>query len=135
MVEEESYETTRMVAKHTEKENIEKVYSHTNPFIRNFIRRSIKGGSVSANRKSFETNKMDEICNVLKEFISLSDTESISRSIQRINETKTRVTISLPTEMDTTPAPSRATTLPNQTPKRARSSPTPSPADIGSYLL
>ncbi|ESP04105.1 hypothetical protein LOTGIDRAFT_171076 [Lottia gigantea] len=33
--------------------------------------------------------------------------------------------------MDTTPAPSRATTLPNQTPKRARSSPTPSPADIG----
>ncbi|ESO90868.1 hypothetical protein LOTGIDRAFT_163753 [Lottia gigantea] len=34
--------------------------------------------------------------------------------------------------MDTTPAPSRATTLPNQTPKRARSSPTPSPADIDS---
>ncbi|ESO90772.1 hypothetical protein LOTGIDRAFT_163654 [Lottia gigantea] len=33
--------------------------------------------------------------------------------------------------MDTTPAPSRATTLPNQTPKRARSSPTPSLADIG----
>ncbi|ESO92300.1 hypothetical protein LOTGIDRAFT_162602 [Lottia gigantea] len=31
--------------------------------------------------------------------------------------------------MDTTPAPSRATTLPNQTPKRARSS--ASPADIG----
>ncbi|ESO93894.1 hypothetical protein LOTGIDRAFT_153367 [Lottia gigantea] len=56
MVEEEWYETTRMVAKHTEKENIEKVYSHTNPFIRNFIRRSIKGGRVSANRKPFETN-------------------------------------------------------------------------------
>ncbi|ESO87476.1 hypothetical protein LOTGIDRAFT_166628 [Lottia gigantea] len=34
--------------------------------------------------------------------------------------------------MDTTPAPSRATMLPNQTPKRARSSPTPSPADIDS---
>ncbi|ESO90896.1 hypothetical protein LOTGIDRAFT_163784 [Lottia gigantea] len=33
--------------------------------------------------------------------------------------------------MDTTPAPSRATTLPYQTPKRARSSPTPCPADIG----
>ncbi|ESO85484.1 hypothetical protein LOTGIDRAFT_154974 [Lottia gigantea] len=55
----------------------------------------------------------------------------ISKVYQTINETKTRVTISLPTEMDTTPAPSRATTLPNQTPKRARSSPTPSPADIG----
>ncbi|ESO93443.1 hypothetical protein LOTGIDRAFT_175567 [Lottia gigantea] len=55
----------------------------------------------------------------------------ISKFYQTINETKTRVTISLPTEMDTTPAPSRATTLPNQTPKRARSSPTPSPADIG----
>ncbi|ESO92689.1 hypothetical protein LOTGIDRAFT_175670 [Lottia gigantea] len=54
----------------------------------------------------------------------------ISKFYQTINETKTRVTISLPTEMDTTPAPSRATTLPNQTPKRARSSPTPSPADI-----
>ncbi|ESO92301.1 hypothetical protein LOTGIDRAFT_162603 [Lottia gigantea] len=53
----------------------------------------------------------------------------ISKFYQTINETKTRVTISLPTEMDTTPAPSRATTLPNQTPKRARSSPTPSPAD------
>uniref|UniRef100_A0A1X7SHU7 SGNH hydrolase-type esterase domain-containing protein n=1 Tax=Amphimedon queenslandica TaxID=400682 RepID=A0A1X7SHU7_AMPQE len=34
--------------------------------------------------------------------------------------------------MDTTPAPSRATTLPNQTPKRARSSPSPCPADIDS---
>ncbi|ESO94382.1 hypothetical protein LOTGIDRAFT_175458 [Lottia gigantea] len=76
MVEEEWYETTRMVAKHTEKENVEKVYSHTNPFIRNFIRRSIKGGRVSENRKSFETNKMDEICNVLKEYISQTDTES-----------------------------------------------------------
>ncbi|ESO97224.1 hypothetical protein LOTGIDRAFT_174507 [Lottia gigantea] len=62
-----------MVAKHTEKENIEKVYSHTNPFIINFIRRSIKGGRVSANRKSFKTNKKDAICNVLKEFISQSD--------------------------------------------------------------
>ncbi|ESO95270.1 hypothetical protein LOTGIDRAFT_175179 [Lottia gigantea] len=56
MVEEEWYETTRIVAKHTDKENIEKVYSHTNPFIRNFIRRSIKGGRVSENRKSFEQN-------------------------------------------------------------------------------
>ncbi|ESO85717.1 hypothetical protein LOTGIDRAFT_155210 [Lottia gigantea] len=41
----------------------------------------------------------------------------ISKFYQTINETKTRVTISLPTEMDTTPAPPRATTLPNQTPK------------------
>ncbi|ESO92703.1 hypothetical protein LOTGIDRAFT_175656 [Lottia gigantea] len=55
----------------------------------------------------------------------------ITKFYQTINETKTRVIISLPTEMDTTPAPSRDTTLPNQTPKRARSSPTPSPADIG----
>ncbi|ESO82747.1 hypothetical protein LOTGIDRAFT_155765 [Lottia gigantea] len=77
MVEEEWYETTRMVAKHTEKENIEKVYSHTNPFIRNFIRRSIKGGRVSANRKSFETNKMDEICNVLKEYTKLESNNII----------------------------------------------------------
>ncbi|ESO85510.1 hypothetical protein LOTGIDRAFT_154997 [Lottia gigantea] len=68
MVEEEWYETTRMVPKHTEKENVEKVYSHTHPFIRYFIRQSIKGGRVLANRKPFETNKMDEICNVLKEF-------------------------------------------------------------------
>ncbi|ESO90032.1 hypothetical protein LOTGIDRAFT_175840 [Lottia gigantea] len=77
MVEEEWYETTRMVAKHTEKENIEKVYSHTNPFIRKFIRRSIKGGRVSANRKSFETNKMDEICNVLKEYTELESNNII----------------------------------------------------------
>ncbi|ESO88738.1 hypothetical protein LOTGIDRAFT_175858, partial [Lottia gigantea] len=76
MVEEEWYETTRMVAKHSEKQNIEKVYSHTNPFIRNFIRRSIKGGRVSANRKSFETNKMNEICAILKEY-NESDTEGI----------------------------------------------------------
>ncbi|ESO97167.1 hypothetical protein LOTGIDRAFT_174553 [Lottia gigantea] len=68
MVEEEWYESTRMVPKHTEKENVEKVYSHTHPFIRYFIRQSIKGGRVSANRKSFETNKMDEICNILKEY-------------------------------------------------------------------
>ncbi|ESP00355.1 hypothetical protein LOTGIDRAFT_173258 [Lottia gigantea] len=68
MVEEEWYESTRMVPKHTEKENVEKVYSHTHTFIRYFIRQSIKGGRVSANRKSFETNKMDEICNVLMEF-------------------------------------------------------------------
>ncbi|ESO86290.1 hypothetical protein LOTGIDRAFT_167333 [Lottia gigantea] len=80
MVEEEWYETTRMVAKHTEKENVEKVYSHTNPFIRNFIRRSIKGGRVSANRKSFETNKMDEICNVLKEYISQSENSEYPRA-------------------------------------------------------
>ncbi|ESP04670.1 hypothetical protein LOTGIDRAFT_170508 [Lottia gigantea] len=77
MVEEEWYETTRMVAKHTEKENIEKVYSHTNPFIRNFIRRSIKGRRVSANRKSFETNKMDKICNVLKEYTELESNNII----------------------------------------------------------
>ncbi|ESO98149.1 hypothetical protein LOTGIDRAFT_174325 [Lottia gigantea] len=68
MVEEEWYESTRMVPKHTEKENVEKVYSHTHPFIRYFIRQSIKGGRVSANRKSFETNEMDEICNILKEY-------------------------------------------------------------------
>ncbi|ESO98766.1 hypothetical protein LOTGIDRAFT_158712 [Lottia gigantea] len=77
MVEEEWYETTRKVPKHTEKENVEKVYSHTHPFIRYFIRQSIKGGRVSANRKSFETNKMDEICNILKEFISQSDSDNI----------------------------------------------------------
>ncbi|ESO82750.1 hypothetical protein LOTGIDRAFT_155768 [Lottia gigantea] len=68
MVEEEWYESTRMVPKHTEKENVEKVHSHTHPFIRYFTRQSIKGGRVSANRKSFETNKMDEICNILKEY-------------------------------------------------------------------
>ncbi|ESO93714.1 hypothetical protein LOTGIDRAFT_153170 [Lottia gigantea] len=77
MVEAEWYKTTRMVAKHTEKENVEKVYSHTNPFIRNFIRRSIKGGRVSANRKSFETNKMDEICIVLKEYTELESNNII----------------------------------------------------------
>ncbi|ESO90506.1 hypothetical protein LOTGIDRAFT_164091 [Lottia gigantea] len=76
MVEEKWYETTRMVPKHAKKENIEKVYSHTNPFIRHYIRRSIKGGRVSANRKIFETNNMDEICNVLKKFISQSETRS-----------------------------------------------------------
>ncbi|ESO99448.1 hypothetical protein LOTGIDRAFT_158533 [Lottia gigantea] len=77
MVEEEWYETTRMVPKHTEKENVEKGYSRTNPFIINFIRRSIKGGRVSANRKSFETNKMDEICNVLKEYTELESNNII----------------------------------------------------------
>ncbi|ESO85558.1 hypothetical protein LOTGIDRAFT_155044 [Lottia gigantea] len=77
MVEEEWYETTRMVPKHTEKENVEKVYSHTHPFIRYFIRQSIKGGRVSANRKSFETNKMDEICNVLKEYTELESNNII----------------------------------------------------------
>ncbi|ESO94776.1 hypothetical protein LOTGIDRAFT_161026 [Lottia gigantea] len=76
MVEEEWYETTRMVPKHTEKEKIEKVYSHTHPFIRYFIRQSIKGGRVSANRKSFKTNKMNEICNILMEYLE-SDTEGI----------------------------------------------------------
>ncbi|ESP02035.1 hypothetical protein LOTGIDRAFT_157165 [Lottia gigantea] len=59
-----------------EKQNVEKVYSHTHPFIRYFIRQSIKGGRVSANRKSFETNKMDEICAILKEY-NESDTEGI----------------------------------------------------------
>ncbi|ESO95928.1 hypothetical protein LOTGIDRAFT_175036 [Lottia gigantea] len=62
---EEWYETTRMVPKLTEKENIEKVYSHTHPFTRHFIRQSIKGGRVSTDRKSFTTVKMDEIRNVL----------------------------------------------------------------------
>ncbi|ESO98092.1 hypothetical protein LOTGIDRAFT_174348 [Lottia gigantea] len=76
MVKEEWYETTRMVPKHTEKENVEKVYSHTHPFIRYFIRQSIKGGRVSANRKSFETDKMNEICAILKEY-NESDTEGI----------------------------------------------------------
>ncbi|ESP04702.1 hypothetical protein LOTGIDRAFT_170538 [Lottia gigantea] len=73
MVEEEWYETTRMVPKHT----------HTNPFIRHYIRRSIKGGRVSANRKIFETNQMDEICNVFKEFISQSETRSETESISQ----------------------------------------------------
>ncbi|ESO99234.1 hypothetical protein LOTGIDRAFT_173776 [Lottia gigantea] len=77
MVEEEWYETTRMVPKHTEKENVEKVYSHTHPFIRYFIRQSIKGGSVSANRKSFETNIIDEICNILKEYTELESSNII----------------------------------------------------------
>ncbi|ESO90371.1 hypothetical protein LOTGIDRAFT_164298 [Lottia gigantea] len=93
MVEEEWYETTRMVPKHTEKENVEKVYSHTHPFIRHFIRQSIKGGRVSANRKSFETNKMDEICNVLKEF---SETRSdniidLFKEYSKSNKDKTEV--------------------------------------------
>ncbi|ESO85623.1 hypothetical protein LOTGIDRAFT_155113 [Lottia gigantea] len=60
MVEEEWYESTRMVPKHTEKENVEKVYS---PFYKIFYQTR-----VSANRKSFEKNKMDEICNILKEY-------------------------------------------------------------------
>ncbi|ESO93412.1 hypothetical protein LOTGIDRAFT_161983 [Lottia gigantea] len=76
IVEEEWYETTRMVPKHTQKENVQKVYSHTHPFIRYFIRQSIKGGRVSANRKSFETDKMNEICAILKEY-NESDTEGI----------------------------------------------------------
>ncbi|ESO90924.1 hypothetical protein LOTGIDRAFT_175784 [Lottia gigantea] len=76
MVEEEWYESTRMVPKHTEKQNVEKVYSHTHPFIRYLIRQSIKGGRVSANRKSFETNKMNEICAILKEY-NESNTEGI----------------------------------------------------------
>ncbi|ESP03695.1 hypothetical protein LOTGIDRAFT_176371 [Lottia gigantea] len=76
MVEEEWYESTRMVPKHTEKQNVEKVYSHTHPFIRYSIRQSIKGGRVSANRKSFETNKIDEICAILKEY-NESNTEGI----------------------------------------------------------
>ncbi|ESO85713.1 hypothetical protein LOTGIDRAFT_155206 [Lottia gigantea] len=83
MVEEEWYETTRMVPKHTEKDDIEKVNLHTNPFIRHYIRRSIKGGRVSANRKIFETKKMDEICNVLRESISQSETQSETESISQ----------------------------------------------------
>ncbi|ESO88560.1 hypothetical protein LOTGIDRAFT_165343 [Lottia gigantea] len=76
MVEKPYYERTILVPKHTEKENVEKVYSHTHPFIRHFIRQSIKGGRVSANRKSFETDKMNEICTILKEY-NESDTEGI----------------------------------------------------------
>ncbi|ESO82848.1 hypothetical protein LOTGIDRAFT_155884 [Lottia gigantea] len=75
MVEETYYESTRLVPKHTEKQNIEKVYSHTNPFIRHFIRRSIKGGRVSANRKIFTTDKLNEICNVLKEYTQSGQSE------------------------------------------------------------
>ncbi|ESP04427.1 hypothetical protein LOTGIDRAFT_170820 [Lottia gigantea] len=87
MVEEEWYETTRMVPKHTEKENVEKVYSHTHPFIRHFIRQSIKGGRVSANRKSFETNKMDEIFNVLNEF-SETQSDNIIDSFKEYSKSK-----------------------------------------------
>ncbi|ESO91879.1 hypothetical protein LOTGIDRAFT_163241 [Lottia gigantea] len=68
MVEEEWYESTRMVPTKHRKRKRRKVHLHTSPFIRYFIRQSIEGGRVSANRKSFETNRMDDICNVLKEF-------------------------------------------------------------------
>lgn len=58
----------------------------------------------------------------------------VTKFYQTINETKARVTIQLPTEMEIdqqTPAPTRVNTLSKPTPKRVRSSPTPSPADVG----
>ena len=55
----------------------EKVYSHVDPFIRHYVRRSVKGGRVSANIIKFKSDKLDEICKVLQHHLDTTDSDII----------------------------------------------------------
>ena len=44
-------------------------------YVRDFIRKSIKGGTVAAFNKNFESNQSEEILNNIKEYLKRNDNE------------------------------------------------------------
>ena len=55
--------------------NIFTIYSHTDPFIRKWMRKSVKGGRVYATRQTFESNKYKDILRIIKDNINENDLE------------------------------------------------------------
>ena len=55
----------------------QKVFSFMNPFIRHYVSRSVKGGRVSANRKYFKSDKLNDISKLLKEYLETTETNII----------------------------------------------------------
>ena len=60
------------------KEDNISLYSHVDPFIRNYIRRSVKGGRVSANIKKFESNIFPEIISILRDYFFNQSSENVN---------------------------------------------------------
>ncbi|ESO95179.1 hypothetical protein LOTGIDRAFT_175254 [Lottia gigantea] len=51
------------------------VYVHVDPFIRSFIRKSVKGGKVSANIQGFKSNKLSQIFKLIKDHYQVETDE------------------------------------------------------------
>ena len=51
------------------------VYTFNDKYVRNFIRKSIKGGRVSAFSRYFESNQCEEILNTIKKHLKINDNE------------------------------------------------------------
>ena len=56
----------------------EEVRSHTDVFTRNYIRRSVKGGRVSANINKFESSSINDVINILKLHLKTEENDIVN---------------------------------------------------------
>ena len=50
-------------------------YTFNDKYVRNFIRKSIKGGRVAASKRYFESNQCEEILNTIKKHLKINGNE------------------------------------------------------------
>ena len=53
-------------------ENDEPIYTYTNPFMRNFVRKAIKGGSCNAFNQHYKSEILDEVFNIISKYLSVN---------------------------------------------------------------
>ena len=56
-------------------ENDETIYTYTDPFIRNFVRKSIKGGRCNAFNQHYKSEISDKVLNIISKELNVDGNE------------------------------------------------------------
>ena len=54
-------------------ENDEPIYTYTDPFMRNFVRKAIKGGRCNAFNQYYKSENSDEVCNIISKELNVDN--------------------------------------------------------------
>ena len=67
-------------------ENDEPIYTYTDPFIRHFVRQSIKGGRCSALNQYYKSNISQEVFNIISKELGVNDNDNVCEIIDKCFE-------------------------------------------------
>ena len=69
-------------------ENDEPIYTHTNPFMRNFVRKTIKGDRCNAFNRNYKSEILDEVFNIISKKLNVNGNicEVIETNFEFLNE-------------------------------------------------
>ena len=83
-------------------ENDEPIYTYTDPFMRNFVRKSIKGGRCNAFKKHYKSEGSDEVFDIISKELNINGniSEFIEKYFEFLNEHEKQYTKEFDSKFD-----------------------------------